>query len=375
MRFLTTLFFFCICCSTFSQTKEYYLLVGSYTKPKGNGEGVSVYRFNSSTGQTTFVSKIESDNASYLAVSKNEQFVYAVNENIAEKISSAVAFSFNKQTGSLSFINKENVQGKNPCYITVDKQNKWIFTANYTSGNVSCLPINKDGSIAAPTQVIQHNGSSIVKGRQGEAHAHTVVFSPDEKFIAATDLGTDKISLYAFNSNNTSTPLTIDSTNNIISKAGNGPRHVAFGIKHKLLYVVNELSGTIDVFENKRGMPLLQTISTDTTNNTDKGSADIHLSNDGKFLYVTNRGKYNTIATYTVDATSGKLNLIDVQSTLGKTPRNFMIDPTDNFLLVAHQNSDNIFVFKRNKQTGKLTYTNIEIKTGSPVCLKMIPVK
>ena len=375
MKFFVPLILSIICFSAFAQSKEYYLLVGSYTKPKGNGEGISVYRFNSSTGQTTFVSKIASDNPSYLVISQNEQFVYAVNENIAQQISTAAAFSFNKKEGILNFINKESVQGKNPCYITVDKQNKWLFTANYTSGNISCLPINKNGSIAPVQQLIQHNGSSIVKGRQGEAHAHTVVFSPDEKFITATDLGTDKISLYAFNSNNTSTPLTIDSTNDIISKAGNGPRHIAFGIKHKLLYVVNELSGTIDVFENKRGMPLIQTISTDTTNNLDKGSADIHLSNDGKFLYVTNRGKYNTIATYTVDVASGELSLIDVQSTLGKTPRNFMIDPTDNFLLVAHQNSDNIFVFKRNKQTGLLTYTNIEIKTGSPVCLKMIPVK
>jgi 6-phosphogluconolactonase len=372
MKFLIILLLGIINLSAIAQTKEYYLLVGTYTKPKGNGEGIYVYRFNATTGTATLVSKIASDNPSYLAISKNEKFVYAVNENIDQQISTAAAFTFNKKEGTLSLINKESVQGKNPCYITVDKQNKWLFTANYTSGNISCLPINKDGSIAPLQQFIQHNGSSIVKSRQTEAHAHTVVFSPDEKFIAATDLGTDKISLYAFNSNNPTTPLTIDSANDIISKSGNGPRHLAFNQKTRTFYAINELSGTIDVFENKSGMKLIQNISTDTTNNTDKSSGDIHLSNDGKFLYATNRGKYNTIAIYKVDAVSGNLTYIGLQSTLGKTPRNFMIDPTDNFLLVAHQNSDNIFVFKRNKKTGLLTYTNIEIKLGSPVCLKMI---
>lgn len=375
MKFLATFIFSIISLSAIAQTKEYYLLVGSYTKPKGNGEGIYVYRFNATTGNASFVSKIASDNPSYLAISKNEQFVYAVNENIAQQISTAAAYTFNKKEGSLSFINKESVQGKNPCYITVDKQNKWLFTANYTSGNVSCLPINKDGSIAPLQQLIQHKGSSTVKSRQCEAHAHTVVFSPDEKFIAATDLGTDKISLYAFNSNHSTTPLTVDSLNDIISTPGNGPRHVAFNKKTKTLYAINELSGTIDVFENKSGMPLIQNISTDTTSNKDKGSGDIHLSKDGKFLYATNRGKYNTIAIYKVDANSGKLTYVGLQSTLGKTPRNFMIDPSDNFLLVAHQNSDNIFVFKRDKKTGLLQYTNIEIKVGSPVCLKMIETK
>jgi 6-phosphogluconolactonase len=375
MRFKILSIFLFIAIASFGQSKEYYLLVGTYTKPKGNGEGIYIYRFNTTTGSATFVNKTTTENPSYLTFSNDEKFVYSVNQNGDNQPNEASAFLFDAKEGKLSFINKQNVNANGPCYITADKQNKWIFTANYFAGSISCLPINKDGSLAPLQQLIQHTGGSIVKGRQESAHAHTVVFTQDEKYLAATDLGTDKISFYAFNSNHSSTPLTIDSTKDIIAIPGSGPRHLAFSKNNKILYAINELSGNISVYQNnKESKTLIQTISTDTTNNKDKGSGDIHISNDGKFLYATNRGKYNNISIYSIQS-SGKLSFIGLQPTLGKTPRNFIIDPTDNFLLVANQSSDNIFVFKRDKQTGLLNYTNIEIKVGTPVCLKMVVIK
>ncbi len=116
---------------------------------------------------------------------------------------------------------------------------------------------------------------------------------------------------------------------------------------------------------------MVQKISTDTTLKTDKGSADIHVSNDGKFLYATNRGSYNNITIYSIDE-KGLLHFIALQSTYGKTPRNFTIDPSNQFLLVANQNSDNVVLFKRDIAKGLLQQTGVEIKVGSPVCLKMI---
>ena len=132
----------------------------------------------------------------------------------------------------------------------------------------------------------------------------------------------------------------------------------------------------VSVFDrNKKGLKNIQNISMNAADfKGENGAADIHLSNDGKFLYATNRAAINEIVIFKVDDKSGKLERIGSQSTLGKTPRNFMIDPTDQFLLVANQNSDDVFVFKRDKTTGMLTYTNEKISLGSPVCLKMTPI-
>ncbi|MFM2327499.1 MAG: hypothetical protein RIR31_1701, partial [Bacteroidota bacterium] len=102
------------------------------------------------------------------------------------------------------------------------------------------------------------------------------------------------------------------------------------------------------------------------------GSADIHVSPNGKFLYCSNRGDANTISIFSIHPTDGKLTLIGHQSTLGKTPRNFNFDPSGNFLLVANQNTDDIVIFKIDKKTGLLTDTGKKVNVGNPVCLKWI---
>jgi 3-carboxymuconate cyclase len=102
------------------------------------------------------------------------------------------------------------------------------------------------------------------------------------------------------------------------------------------------------------------------------GSADIHTSPDGKFLYASNRGESNTIAIFNINAKTGWLSLVDHQSTLGKTPRNFNFDPSGNFLLAANQNSDEIVIFKTDKKTGLLKDTGKRISVGKPVCIKWI---
>ncbi|MBP9214769.1 MAG: lactonase family protein [Chitinophagaceae bacterium] len=369
MKYLFSIVLIAIVTLVQAQQNDCYLVVGTYSKPKGEGEGIYVYKFNDLTGTATFINKIETQNPSYLTFSKNEKFVYAVNQNGSGKPNEASAFSFNKQSGQLTFINKQNVQGDGPCYITVDNNNKWLFTANYSSGSVSALPLQQDGSIGEIKQLITHKGSSIVEERQSEPHAHSCVFTPNEKYLMVTDLGTDKIHHYPFAANN-DVPLIVDSTKYIQSTPGNGPRHMAFS--KKKMYIINELSGTIDLFlQKKKSWFLHSTISTDSSRKLDKGSADIHLSRDGKFLYVTNRGSYNTIATYSINH-NGSLNLIQVIPTNGKTPRNFIVTPSNKFVLVANQNSNNIVIYSRDITTGLLTPTRNEIKVGTPVSLQMV---
>lgn len=351
-----------------------YLLIGTYTS--GKSEGIYVYTFNSSTGSFEYKSKIKSPNPSFLAVAPGEQYVYAVYEEGKDKGGGSVAaYSFNKNAGELSFINQQTTGGDHPCYVAVDKTGKWVTAANYTGGSISVLPIKAGGSLGETAQLVQHTGSSVVKDRQEKAHVHGTFFSRDNKFLLTPDLGMDKLMIYAFN----------DKTGKLVpapqpfikSVDGSGPRHIAFSPNNQYAYLIQELTGTVTAFKYNNGkLSPLQTISAAQPDFKGfMGSADIHISGDGKFLYCSNRGDANTITIFKINAANGKLSVAGYQSTLGIAPRNFSLDPSGNFLLVANQNSDNITIFKRNKTTGLLSDTGKKIEVGNPVCLKWISMK
>ena len=355
-------------------SNEHYLLVGTYTN--GKSEGLYTYKFNSMTGEFGYVNVAKNcKNPSYLAVSPNEKYVYAVNETSSKSGfgGNVTAFSFNKQTGSLSEVNKQSSGGNDPCYITVDKSGKWVVIANYTSGTVSVLPIKKDGSLDSAVTVIQHEGSGVNSDRQEGPHAHSTVLSRDNDYLFAQDLGIDKIMIYAFN--NKTGQLTPAPTPYVEVEPGAGPRHFDFHPNNKYAYLIEELTGSISVYSysGHGQLALIQNISALPPDYTGPvGSADIHVSPDGKFLYASNRGESNTIAILKINQQTGMLTLVGHQSTLGKTPRNFNFDPSGNFLLAANQNSDDIVIFKRDKQTGLLTDTGKKIDVGNPVCIKWI---
>ncbi len=352
-----------------AQSKQLYLLAGTYTD--GKSEGIYTYKFDTENGNAQLLSKIKATNPSYLAISKDENNVYAISDARNGQNSEVAAYQFNKQTGELSLINKLAEKGSGACYITVDNNKKWVFLANYASGNLTALSVRKDGGLDTIKQFFQDTGKSVHKTRQQEPHIHTAVFSPNENYLYVTDLGNDQIHQFPFKSS-ANLPLSINQEKIIKCKPGNGPRHLEFSKDSRIMYVINELSGTIDVFDCKRNnSALIQTISTDSTQSDTKGSADIHISPEGTFLYATNRGSYNTISTFSI-LSNGQLSLLQVQSTGGIMPRNFVIDPTGNYILIGHQKSNNITIFRRNKYTGILTKINQQINVGSPVCLKFI---
>jgi len=357
-----------------AQKNENYLLIGTYTG--GKSKGVYVYRFNSATGDFDSVSVGETSNPSYLAISRDEKFVYAVNEGADKGNGGKVtAFGFNKTDGKLSFIDQQPSAGDDPCYVSVDKTNKWIAVANYTSGTLSVLPINKNGSIDSATTAIQQTGYSVNTERQTSPHMHCAMFSKDNKYLFASDLGTDKVMVYSFDEK--TGKLTEAAAPFVMTKAGSGPRHLTFHPNNKYAYLIEELTGTISAYSYKNGaFTLFQNASALPPDYMGSiGSADIHVSADGKFLYASNRGESNTIAIYKINQKDGSIALVGHQSTLGKTPRNFNFDPSGNFLLVANQESDDIVIFKVDKKTGLLSDSGKRINAGNPVCIKWISMK
>jgi 6-phosphogluconolactonase len=355
-------------------SEESYLLLGTYTS--GKSEGIYVYTFNKNTGEFKYVSTAKGiSNPSFLAISPDEKYVYAVNEDGTKNNSggAVTAFSFNKQTGSLTELNKQPSGGDHPCYITVDKTGKWVAVGNYSSGTVSVLPVNKDGSLNAASAHIQHEGSGVNSDRQEGPHVHATVFSKDNNFLFVPDLGLDKIMVYSFNSK--SGQLTPAAVPHVEVEAGAGPRHFDFAPNNRYAYLMEELTGSISAYryKGKGQLELIQNISALPPDFIGAiGSADIHVSPDGKFLYASNRGESNTIAIFSINQQTGELVSTGHQPVLGKTPRNFNFDPSGNFLLAANQNSDEVVIFKRDKQTGLLSDTGKRIEVGKPVCIKWI---
>jgi len=351
--------------------KGYHLLVGTYTGPKS--VGIYLYRFNGASGDATMMNSASTPNPSYLAVSANNRYVYAVNElGSSEGSGRVTAFSFNRKDSSLNELGSQESGGDHPCYIAIDKTGKWVVAGNYSGGNFSVLPIKKDGSVGAAVATINHQGKSVNTQRQEKPHVHCTVFSPDDKYLFVSDLGTDKIMTYTFNSASGAVKAAPKPFTEV--KAGAGPRHLVFHPSGRYAYLVEELSGTVSVFAYSNGtLQELQNISSLPTDFKGViGSADIHVSPDGKFLYASNRGESNTIAIFSINPATGKLTSKDFVSTQGKTPRNFNFDPSGRFLLVANQGSDEIVIFKRDVKTGMLTDTGKRIQVGAPVCIKWI---
>jgi 6-phosphogluconolactonase len=367
MMFLFLALLFSIC--GFSQ--NYYMFVGTYTN--GKSEGIYVYRFNAATGDAQPVSVIASTNPSYLSISPNGKYLYSVNEIDGNQPGEVTAYMFDKTNGKLTFLNKQLSGGISPCYVSESKNSKWLMVANYTSGSIAALPVNVDGSVGSLAEVIQHEGKGTDTSRQEKPHAHSAIFSPDEHYLLCADLGIDKEMIYRFNSN-LAKPLVLEKDSAVSIQPGSGPRHIAFHPTKPYLYIIEELSGTVDAFQYNNGklkhMQRISSLAADFKG--DAGSADIHISPNGKFLYATNRGTANNIAIFSIDTATGKLHVKGFQDVLGKHPRNFIIEPSGRFLLVANRDTDNIVVFKIDSQTGLLKDTGKQIQIPNPVCLKLL---
>lgn len=352
--------------------KSFDLVVGTYTS--GTSKGISVYRFYTESGRLAYLNQIDDvSNPSYLTVSNNNKFVYAVNESDKGEVS---AFHFDAKSGKLEFINKQSTLGGAPCFISVDKGQKNLLVANYTGGNIAVLPLNEDGSIAPAAMTIGGDANKLGpnKERQEKPHIHTAVLSPDEKQVLYTDLGADQLHIAKYKA---AKKDQISQGTVVSVKPGDGPRHLAFSADKKFLYLITEMGSSVIVFDYNNGKPKqrqeITLLPDGYTGQT--GAADIHISPNGKFLYASNRGDANDISVFAINPENGELTFIQRESSGGKGPRNFAIDPTGRFLLVAHQSSNTIIVFRLNEETGKIIQAVNRAEIGNPVCLKFAPAE
>jgi 6-phosphogluconolactonase len=360
-----------------TKSGKYLLYVGTYTA-RGS-KGIYDYHYDAATGEIGSQElAAETSNPSFVAVSPNHHFLYAVNEDHDyQGTSSGVvsAFSLDQKTGKLTLLNQLASRGADPCHISLDHTGKFVLVANYTGGNLTVFPILADGRLGEASDFIQHKGTGPNHERQEAAHAHWIDLSPDNRFALNADLGLDEVFVYHFDS--AKGKLSPDDPPFAKLAAGAGPRHVAFHPDGKFVYVISELNSTVTTFSydaQAGALHELQAVSTLPKDFTGENStAEIVVHPNGKFLYASNRG-HDSLAVFAIDPEKGTLTFVEHVPVKGKTPRNFEIDPTGTRLFVANQETDNIVVFDLDPKTGKLKATGQELKVAAPVCIRFVPV-
>jgi 6-phosphogluconolactonase len=351
----------------------YLVYVGTYTT-KQESKGIYAYNFNPATGEFTPIGLVaETTDPSFVAVHPNGKYLYAVNEvgdYNGEKSGAISSFEIDRKSGKLKFLNQVSTHGAGPCFVSLDKTNRFVLVANYDGGSVATFQIEPDGSLSVARGFVQHSGQGLDKERQEAPHAHWISTSPDNRFALVADLGLDDVLVYKFD--DVQGKLMPNSPPYAQVKAGSGPRHLAFAPNGKFAYLITEMASTVVAFSYNAEKGTLNTLQTlpnlPKDYNGVREAAEITVHPNGKFVYASNRGSANSIAAYKVDG-NGTLTPVGIFPTGGKIPRHFTIDPTGKFLIAANADSNNLVTFKIDENTGALTPTGKEVSALSPQCI------
>jgi len=365
-----------------TMTQKMILYVGTYTRPtdflqEPHGEGIYIFEFDPDIGNLTQIGEMQGiDNPSFLSIDHDNKYLYANSEVYQWHEGLITAFAINQDTGELSYLNKQSTLGNTSAYNMVEHTNQYVLVANYGDRHgLAMFPINADGSLSPASD--SHEFTDIPDGtvqhRQDRSHVHCVMVNPTNTFAIANDLGLDKMWIYKLDL--PSGKLIAHTPSSIKVAAGGGPRHLVFHPNGQYIYVTLELSASVLClkFDSELGKLVpIQTISALPTDfDGHSHCSDLHVTSSGKYLYVGNRG-HDSLTIYSINEDTGHLTYIENQPSKGKTPRNFVIDPTGNFVLVANQDSDNIVIFKIDHDTGRLMETDFAVDCPTPVCLKFI---
>lgn len=365
-----------VVCSIAQRVEANELLVFISAFAPGDEGAIHAYQLDENTGklkQTHRTADVE--HPFFMALSPDDKFLYSIHapgQFGGKDHEQVAAYKLVGRTGQLKLLNRQSARGTAACYLDVDASGKTVVVANYSTGSVASLPVRKDGSLGEASSFIQHKGSSVNTSRQEGPHAHSIVVSPDNRFVYAADLGLDQVLGYRLDAK--MAKLLPNQQPFVRTPPGAGPRHLTFDPSGKNMYVINELENSVTVFsyDSKSGMLIeRQTISTlpDDFDGTSH-CADLKITPNGQFLYGTNRG-HDSIAAYRIGE-DGRLTLLGIEPSLGKGPQNLAITVGGKLLICANMPGKNVVVFRIDPKTGGLKRVGQPVSIPNPSCI-MIP--
>ena len=368
-----------------------FAYVGSYTdasKPAGNGQGITLLRLDTTSGSLTPLKVFPLASPSWLTIDPQRRFLYAISEIDSfgpDKTGAVTAFGLDRGSGELRQMNTVSSRGRGATYGSVHPSGKFVFVANYGAGNVAVLPVGADGALDQAVDVQQDQGAPGA-GRAAEGppgnfsisdhdgpHAHMIAADPTGRFVIVNDLGLDRTFVFRFDAASgklaASDPAFIPA-----ASAGAGPRHFAFHPNGQVFYNLYEEASQLAVYDwNPRtaAATLKQKVTTVPGYAGTNFTSEILVTPDGRFVYVGNR-LHNTIGIFAV-AADGRVRWIGEEWTRGDYTRNIALDPTGTFITACNHRSDQVTVFRVDRATGRLRFTNQYVAIGSPSMLTFLP--
>lgn len=345
-----------------------FAYVGCFTtaKRKARGKGIAVFSIDQTSGAWTQVDACDAiHNPHYVAFDQTQKFLYSAHGDSSE----VGAYSIDKKTGRLRFLNKQQTGGDNSSTVAVDSSNRYVVLAN--GPGVAVFPINADGSLAPRSDLVIPEGEpGPWRDDQHGPHPHQATFDLTGRWIVVPDKGLDKVHVFGLDTANGK--LIAHDRPSIIARYGAIPRHVSFHPTRPYAYVVNEMDSTVNAYHWNSATGVLapfQRIPTTPTDYVgDNMAAEIAVGPSGKFVYASNRG-HDSITIYCVDDATGRLDHVGWESVQGRKPRFFGLNPGGTHLYAANEDSHTIVEFRIDAATGKLSGTGQIIETGSPSCI------
>jgi len=324
----------------------------------------------SKLSEPTLVAEMEGPG--FLAKHPTKSVLYAVGGLNNVQVVAAFAIEGSPEKPVLRLLNSVPIDDGGAAHVSLDKTGKTLFTAQYGGGSVAVFSVQPDGMLRERTQLIDHQGGAkVVADRQDASHAHWTGVSPDNRFVFVPDLGLDQVVIYKLDA----ALGKIEAHGSGSTPPGSGPRHMKFHPNGRWIYVLNELSLTVTVFEYDAKLGTMtprQTIETVPTAELDrekaKSCSEIRVHPNGKFVYAANRG-HDTITVFAVDQAKGELKLVQRENPRCATPRNFNLTPDAKWLLAAGQLSNTLGLFSVDSETGRITFQQQSVFVPSPICV------
>jgi 6-phosphogluconolactonase len=375
-----------------TSSKNFFLYIGTFIgstpggHPDGNPQSKGIYmaRFNAETGALSAPAlAAEIDNPTFLTVSPDQRFLYAITETDPEAFVSS--YAIDQHTGGLRMLNRVPTGGSGTAYLSLDRTGRFILLAHYGSASVTVLQINSDHSLGSLTTFVQHSAHRAAGGAAPPVpRPHAAVASPDNRFVVVPDLGLNKIFVYKFDAEK---GVLVIPAKVIDLASDDGPRHFLFSPDGKFGYMIGQTSGNVEVFRWNQATGTLSPVQTATSFPKDLDatnmSAEIGMTPNGKFLYESNRRTHGTshelgpdsIVAYQVNQETGALTKIQDVDMGGSIPRCFSIDPTGGYLVVGGQQTNRVALYRIDHETGKLSNSSVSIPVHTPACMQFVPAQ